>query len=149
MRLHVDIAHLDMLGQHDGDGRRLVAQLAAVFECEPHRIGMRHAALDRLADCGVKFGGAVALQQPQQGGGDGSEIVAALCGAQEQGLALRRHFCELVGAAVAACGALVLDQGLDMGGILDLRPFVVAAAMTGEHQRAIDDAHLGWIGQHR
>ena len=36
------------------------------------------------ADCGVKFGGAVALQQPQQGGGDGSEIVAALCGAQER-----------------------------------------------------------------
>jgi len=64
MWLHVSIAHLDMLGQNDGDGRRLVAQLAAVIECEPHRIGMRHAALDRLADSGVKLGGAVALQQP-------------------------------------------------------------------------------------
>ena len=58
VRLHVDIAHLDMLGQNDGDGRRLVTQLAAVLECEPHRIGMRHAALDRLADGGVKLGGA-------------------------------------------------------------------------------------------
>ena len=34
-------------------------------------------------DGGVKLGGAVALQQPQQGGGDGSEIVTALGGVQE------------------------------------------------------------------
>jgi ABC transporter substrate binding protein len=27
-----------MLGQNDGDGRCLIAQLAAVIECEPHRI---------------------------------------------------------------------------------------------------------------
>src|SRR5438132_10641411 len=107
---------------------------------------MRHAALDRLADGGVKLGGAVALQQPQQGGGDGSEIGTTLGGTQEQGLALRRRLCEVVGAAVAAGGALVLDQSLDMGGILDLRTLVVAAAMTGEHLRAINDAHLVWIG---
>src|SRR6202162_5130670 len=49
VRLHVGIARLDMVGQNDGDGRCLVAQLAAVIECEPHRIGMRHAARDRLA----------------------------------------------------------------------------------------------------
>ena len=35
-----------------------------------------------------------------------------------------------------------------MGGILDLRPLVVAAAMADEHLRAIDDAHLVRIGQH-
>jgi putative tryptophan/tyrosine transport system substrate-binding protein len=58
VRLHVDIAHLDMLGQHDSDGRRLVTQLAAVFEGEPDRIGMRHAALDRLTDGGVCYSGA-------------------------------------------------------------------------------------------
>ena len=48
-----------------------------------------------------------------------------------------------------ACASLVLDQGLDMGGILDLRPAVVAAGMAGEHLRAIEDAHLGGVGQHR
>src|ERR1700694_693190 len=31
VRLHVGIARLDMLGQNDGDGRCLVAQLAAVI----------------------------------------------------------------------------------------------------------------------
>jgi hypothetical protein len=35
-----------------------------------------------------------------------------------------------------------------MGGILDLRHLVVAAAMADEHLRAIDDAHLVRIGQH-
>ena len=112
-------------------------------------MGSRHAALDRLADGGVKLGGAVALQQPQQGGGDGSQIGTALGGTQEQGLALRYRLCEVVGTAVAACGVLVLDQGLDVAGVLDLRPLVVAAAMTSEHLRAIDDAHLVRIGQHR
>jgi hypothetical protein len=43
----------------------------------------------------------------------------------------------------------VLDQGLDMTGVLDLRTLVVAAAMTGEHLRVIDDAHLVRICQHR
>jgi hypothetical protein len=44
---------------------------------------------------------------------------------QEQGLALRGRLCEVVGAAVAACGALVPDQSMDMAGVLDLRPLVV------------------------
>jgi hypothetical protein len=57
--------------------------------------------VETFANGGVKLGGAVTLQQPQEGGGDGSEIVAALGGVQEQGLAFRRHLCEVVGAAEA------------------------------------------------
>src|SRR4051812_30279613 len=44
VRLHGGIARLDMLGQNESDRRCLLAQFAAVLECEPHRIGMRHAA---------------------------------------------------------------------------------------------------------
>jgi hypothetical protein len=40
---------------------------------------------------------------------------------------------EAVSGAVLASGALLLDQGLDMGGGLDLRAFVVAAPVNGEH----------------
>ena len=39
--------------------------------------------------------------------------------------------------------------GLDMGGGLDLRAFVVAAPVNGEHFGAIDNANLVRIGKHR
>ena len=52
------------------------------------------------------------------------------------------------------CGPIVQVLGVSggtgayMGGILDLRPLVVAAAMADEHLHAIDDAHLVRIGEH-
>ena len=139
-----------MLGQSDGDRRCLLAQFAAVFECEPHRIGMRHAARERLADGGVKLGGAVTLQQPQQGGRDGAEIVAALGGAQEQGLACRRRMMEVVGAAVAARGALVARPRPGHGWHpRSARPCRSCARWQASTLCAIDDAHLVRIGQHR
>jgi hypothetical protein len=39
---------------------------------------------------------------------------------------------EAVGAAVLAGGMFLLDQGLDLGGVLDLGALVVTASMTGE-----------------
>ena len=42
---------------------------------------------------------------------------------------------EAVGAAVLAGGMFLLDQGLDMGGVLDLGALVVTASMTGEEVR--------------
>ena len=57
MRLHVGIARLDMGGQIDGDGRHFVALLAALFERQAHRVGMRHAARERLADGGFLLPG--------------------------------------------------------------------------------------------
>ena len=42
-----------------------------------------------------------------------------------------------------------LDQRLDVGGLFDLRALVVTARVRREHRRAVDDAHLMWIGEHR
>ena len=91
MRRDVGIARLDVGGQIDGDGGQLLALLATLLERQAHRIGVRHAARERLADGGLELAGAVALEQPQQGGGDGAEIVAARGGAAEQTLARRRR----------------------------------------------------------
>src|SRR6202162_2746638 len=55
---------------------------------------------------------------------------------------------EAVGAAVLAGGMFLLDQGLDMGGVLDLGALVVTASMTGEDVLAIDNAYLMGIGEH-
>ena len=106
--------------------------LALALERQAHGVGVRHIALQRLEDGGLQLGGAVALEQPQQGGGDGAEIGAAFGGADEQGLAGGSGLREAVGGAVLAGGALVVDQCLDVGGILDLRALVVAAPMAGE-----------------
>ena len=39
---------------------------------------------------------------------------------------------EAVGAAVLAGGMFLLDQGLNMGGVLDLGALVITASMTDE-----------------
>ena len=53
----------------------------------------------------------------------------------EQGLAGGGGLRKAVGGAVLTGGALVVDQRLDVGGVLDLRALVVAAPMAGEHRR--------------
>jgi hypothetical protein len=67
MRCDEGIAGLDVRRQVEGDWRGLLALLAVVIECQTHRVGVRHAALQRLADCGLEIGGAVAVEQAQQG----------------------------------------------------------------------------------
>src|SRR3984885_15034006 len=79
---------------------------------------------------------------------DRSEIAAALCGADQQGLAGGRRMREAVSAAVMAGGMFLLDQVLNMGGVLDLGALVVTASMTGEDVLAVDNAPLVGIGEH-
>src|ERR1700730_4791868 len=55
---------------------------------------------------------------------------------------------EAVGAAVLAGGMFLRDQGLDMGGVLDLGALVVTASMTGEDVLTVDNAHFVGIGEH-
>jgi hypothetical protein len=46
-------------------------------------------------------------------------------------------------------GALLVDQRLQMPTLLDLRAAIVAAAMMSEHLRAVDDAQIVRVGEHR
>jgi hypothetical protein len=56
---------------------------------------------------------------------------------------------EAVGTAVLAGGMFLLDQGLDMGGVLDLGALVITASMIGEDVLAVDNAHLIGLGSAR
>src|ERR1700693_1699273 len=58
-RPHRDIARLDVLGQIDGDGRRLLAILASPLKRQANGAWMRHIAVERLDDGGLQFGAAV------------------------------------------------------------------------------------------
>ena len=119
-RSNRNVACLDMLGQIDGDGRRLLAIMATSFKCEADGTWVWHVAVERLDDGDLQLGSAVAIQEPQHGAGDGPEIAAALGGADQQDLAGGRRMREAVGAAVIVGGVFLLDQSLDMGGVLDL-----------------------------
>lgn len=55
---------------------------------------------------------------------------------------------EMIGGAVAVRLALLFDQSLDMGGILDPLALVVAAWMAGQYLLSIDDADPVGISQH-
>ena len=121
--------------------------LTAVLERQTHGVGVGHIAIEGLADGGLQLGGAIARQQPHQGGGDGSQIVAALAGTREQPLAGRCGLSQKVGRSVAAGGVLLLDQGRDVIAILDLGALVVTARMAGEDLLAVEDAHLVEIGE--
>src|SRR6516164_2362734 len=116
-----------VIGQVGDDGRKLLVLLATALESQAHGVGMGHIALEGFGDSGFEFGCAVACQQAHQGGGDGAEVVAALSGAHQQDLAGRRGLSELIGGAVTVGGALLLDQRVNMRGILDLRALIVAA----------------------
>src|SRR6266853_1265208 len=119
-----NVARLDMVGQIGGDGRQLLALMAPPLKGEADGAWVRHVAIDRLDDGSLQLGGAVAIQEPQHGAGDGPEIAAALGGADQQGLAGGRRMREAVGAAVLAGGMFLVDQGLDMGGVLALGALV-------------------------
>src|SRR5664279_3090835 len=63
MRLHGLVACPDMGWQGEGDGRGLPAVIAAAFERQANRVGMRQVAVQRLNDGGIEFARAIALQQ--------------------------------------------------------------------------------------
>ena len=82
---------------------------------------MRHVTRQRIKDGGLHLSGPIAFEQPLQANGDGAQIGAAFGGADQQVLAGRSSLDEAIGGAVLASGMLALDQGLNVGGILDLR----------------------------
>src|SRR5215471_21066908 len=143
------VARLDVGRQIDGDGRPGLSLFAAMFERQAYRIGMRHTACEGFSDGGLQFGGAIAVEQPQQRGRDRSKIVAALSRTDEQVLTCRCGLCETVGAAMIARSSLVGYERVDMRGVLDLGALVVAAGVTAKYFKSIDDAYFVRVGQQR
>jgi hypothetical protein len=111
-----------------------LAVLAASFQCEPHGIWVRHIAIKRHQDGSLLLGCSVALQQ-HQGGRDGAEIGAARGGANQQHLAGGSGVGKVIGGAMTMRLALVIDQSLDMGGVLDPLAPAVTAPMAGQYPR--------------
>lgn len=75
-------------------------------------------------------------------------IGTPLSGANQQFLAGWSRVGEMIGGALAVCFTLLIDEGLDMGGILNPLALVVTARMAGQYLLSIDDADPVGICQH-
>jgi len=62
--------------QRNGQRRRELAGFAALFQGQAYGVGMGNAAFEGHLDGGLKFVGAIALQQIQQLPGDGAEALS-------------------------------------------------------------------------
>ena len=63
---HRRIAPRHVLGQRQRQRGRLAAGLASALQRQPHSVGVRHIARQRIEDGRLQRGRAVALEQPQQ-----------------------------------------------------------------------------------
>lgn len=149
MGLHSAIAVFDMVGQTHGHRRGCATLLALALQREAHGIGVRHAAPECFAHRCLELGAAIAIKQAQQRGGDAAQVLAAPGRTDEQLPAGWGSVGAPIGATVMAGPSLMIDQGLDVCGILDLRAPVITASVAGEHLRRIGDAYLLRVSEHR
>lgn len=88
-------------------------------------------------------------QQPQHLGRGRAEILAALGKPPHQFAGARCCLVQAVESAVCAAAPLVLDEGLDVGRVLDLLALAVAAPMLGDHPGVVQDPDLAQGAKHR
>ena len=81
------------------------------------------------------------VEQIDEAARERAEMHAALCGGGEELRAARRGVMQPIHGAVSTSGALVIDQVLDMRGILDLLAAIVAARVGGDDGIGVEDAH--------
>ncbi|MBK6349078.1 MAG: hypothetical protein IPF50_04420 [Proteobacteria bacterium] len=81
------------------------------------------------------------VQQIDQPAGEGAEVHAALGSTGEELRGARGGVVQAVHGAVAAPGALVIEQRLEVCRILDLGGAIEAAPVDGEHGSAVEDPH--------
>ena len=105
------------------------------------RAQMRSILAQRRDQSALQRGGAVGLHQFDEAAGERGQVHAALGGEREELPSTRGGMVQPVNCPVCPASALVIEQGLDMGGLFDLLPPIEAARMDGEYGGAIDDAH--------
>ena len=137
-----DVAQARILGQVDGDGRGLISGLAPPGQAQAHRVGVGDAALQGLADGRLELGGAVLVEEAQQGGDDGAQMATAFGGVGEQALAVGRGLDQPILSAKAPGMTLLPGQFVNVLGVFDTLRLVEAARVGGDDVRTVEDAHL-------
>src|SRR5262245_22988795 len=120
-----------VLAARDGDrDRRRQAALGAVaVEHLPDGTDVDGVALEHLDERLFELGGANGVEQGQKPGDGAADVVAALGDETQECLAAAGGASEAIEAAMLAGAALLVDQALDVLGLLDLLAAVPRADM--------------------
>lgn len=137
-----------IIGEDHRDGWTLAAGVSVLINEVTHGAKMRGVFGQCCDDGCFECVRAVAAEQLQQSPGEHTQMDAALGGAQEQRLRTGCGVLQAVLRAMRPGGAFVSDEGLDMGGLFDLRAAIEAAPVGGDDGLAIEDAHGVEASQH-
>ena len=116
MHPHRRVAVTHMRPKHQGDGRILTLPPALAFRREPHGVGMRHIAFQRLENGGPHRRGPVTVEQTRQTGGDGAKVGATLGATSQQGPAGGHRARATFIAAMPTRRVFFMGQRLGMSG---------------------------------
>lgn len=137
-----------MFGQAGFDRGRFTTLQAPTFECGADRRRIDGARTQSVLDRSLQFRCAVAIKQPQQRGRERTDVGATFGGPDHQGLTDRHGPGEAVEAAMLARLTLDLNEILQVSSVFDLLATIIAATVTGDHLRAVEDPDLAEIGPH-
>ena len=149
MGFDVEVAQVGTPGQLDRQGRPSLGRATPPGEQEGDRAQPRGLPRERFIHGRRKLGRSVVVEQQQQtfaGGGDG---LSALEARLEKRLGSGHGIVEPGTRHRAPRTPLLLEQRLDVGGVLDPLVAVVAAAVPGDLARGVEDAHRGLGGAKR
>ena len=108
-----------------------------------HRGKPRGLLLQGFAEGSGELGDAIVIEQAKQLRGEPGGGFAALEGGLQEGLTFRDQSGQTTGSGRAQGLAFLLEQGLAVGGVLDLLVPVVGAAMGSDYGGAVEQTNGG------
>ena len=120
VRAHGECAHARIIGQMHRDRRACAAPGAMLIDEVAHGGQVRGVLGERGGQRRLQSRGAVGIEQIDQAARERAQMHAALRRGGEELRAARRRVVQPIHRPVRAAGALLIDQVLDMRGILDL-----------------------------
>lgn len=139
-----------VLAARDGDrdrGWQATSGASAVDDL-PDGAYVDGVARERLAERLLELGGPGGVEDLEEPGGRAADVVTALGDEPEERLTAASGAREPVEATMLAGASLLVDQSLEMMGVLDLLAAVPAARVGGDYVVALDDAHFVEVGKH-
>jgi hypothetical protein len=133
-------------GDGNGEGRWQVAAGAVSIDDLTDRADVNGVALECFDERFLELGGADTIEDDEQAGGRVSDVTCALGDDAKERLAAAGSASESIETTVLASAPLLVDESLEMLGLLELLGSVPAANVCRDDVVAIGDAHLVEIG---